>query len=100
VTLKRVSNDVVAEVYTGKTETRPKSVRFGRFRPWRWDVTFYRTTAPEHPGVYDGRLHLGGRCGYTFTQRGASLAALKEINTFFDLLKKKSVDVTYSSRPR
>jgi hypothetical protein len=35
-----------------------------RFKKWRWDVAYYKTTDPVNPGVEDGRWHLGGKFGY------------------------------------
>lgn len=33
-------------------------------KPWRWDVTYMRTTDPTYPGVETGRESLGSVWGY------------------------------------
>lgn len=38
---------------------------------WRWDVVNFATAQTTNSGVYDGRIHQGGQCGYARTKRGA-----------------------------
>lgn len=69
--------EAATEVVLTKTQARPKVVRLGKYRPWRWQVTLYQTRETNHGGVWDGRVHLHGQHGYCFTRWGAAIAASK-----------------------
>jgi hypothetical protein len=58
------SSTPVAEVWVRRTT-------FRRSERWRWQITWYQPTAPTHPGVYNGRLHIRSNHGYTLTRAGA-----------------------------
>ena len=57
----------------------PRSYRLHRLRRWRWDVVRYKAVPGIYPGVNDSRMHLSGDHGYTFTWRGAALAAARKV---------------------
>lgn len=70
----------VYETRISRVAAAPRGNRFAR---WRWDVTRYAVTEPlnhpTRPGNAEGRWHLWGDCGYTFTRLGAALAVAWEI---------------------
>lgn len=70
------------ELRIGRTQRRPRCVRFGRFRRWRWDVTTYRAIDGRYPGVLDTRWHLGGQMGWALTRAGAAAAAGRWVDRY------------------
>lgn len=68
------------EIRLHRIQSAPRHRRLHRHLRWRWDVTNYLPTDPTYPAVWDGRLHLGGECGYTFTKLGALIALSRHLN--------------------
>lgn len=72
-----MSDKIITSIHTARTEKRPRCVKFGRWRQYRWRATTYRLIEGERKGVYDKQLHLFDDGSWALTKWGAMFASAR-----------------------
>lgn len=72
-----MSDKIITSIHTARTEKRPRCVKFGRWRRYRWYAKTSRLIEGEHKGVYDKQLHLFDDSSWALTKWGAMFASAR-----------------------
>ena len=91
-----MSDRIITTVHTAKTERRPRCVKFGRWRRYRWYAKTSRLIEGQYPGVYDKQLHLFDDSSWALTKWGAMFASARAADRAPAKANRRS---DYANRP-